>query len=96
MAKFRMKPMIVEALTFDELVQYGLTQTDNVYNNMPWSFTYMGIPVTHETDDCYILGGDIRFTPNQLLVVKDHEISVVEADAFELISELIEDNKKEN
>lgn len=46
MAKFKMKPMIVEAMTFDELVQYGLTQTENVYNNMPWSFEYMGVPIT--------------------------------------------------
>ena len=47
MAKFRMKPMIVEAITFDELIKYGLTKTTNVYNNMPWSFDYEGISVTH-------------------------------------------------
>ena len=87
MAKFKMKPMIVEALTFDELIKYGLTQTDNVYNNMPWSFKYMGVPITHETDDCYIIDGDIRFTRNQMLVMKGNELSVVDADAFELISE---------
>lgn len=91
MAKFKMKPMIVEAMTFDELVQYGLTQTDNVHNNMPWSFEYMGVPVTHETDDCYIIGSTERFTKNHLLVTKDNEISVVEKDAFELISEPVEE-----
>ena len=91
MAKFKMKPMIVEAMTFDELIQYGLTQTENVYNNMPWSFEYMGIPITHETDDCYIIGGADRFTKNHLLVKKDNEISIVERDAFELISEPVEE-----
>ena len=91
MAKFKMKPMIVEAMTFDELVQYGLTQTGNVYNNMPWSFEYMGVPITHETDDCYIIGGTERFTKNHLLVIKNNEISVVEKDAFELISEPVEE-----
>ena len=91
MAKFKMKPMIVEAMTFDELMQYGLTQTENVYNNMPWSFEYMGIPITHETDDCYIIGGTDRFTKNHLLVKKDNEISIVEKDAFELISEPVEE-----
>ena len=91
MAKFKMKPMIVEAMTFDELIQYGLTQTENVYNNMPWSFEYMGVPITHETDDCYIIGGTERFTKNHLLVMKDNEISVVEKDAFELISEPVEE-----
>ena len=90
MAKFKMKPMIVEAITFDELVQYGLKHTDNVYNNMPWSFEFMGIPVTHETDDCYIVGGE-RFTKNHLLIVKDNEISIVEKDAFDLISESLEE-----
>lgn len=90
MAKFKMKPMIVEATTFDELVEYGLTQTDNVYNNMPWSFKFMGIPVTHETDDCYIIGGTDRFTKNHLLIVKDNEVSIVEKDAFDLISEPLE------
>lgn len=91
MAKFKMKPMIVEALSFDELVQYGLTQTENVYNNMPWSFEYMGVPITHETDDCYIIGGTERFTKNHLLVIKNNEISVVEKDAFKLISEPVEE-----
>ena len=91
MAKFKMKPMIVEALSFDELIKYGLTQTENVYNNMPWSFEYMGVPITHETDDCYIIGGTERFTKNHLLVIKNNEISIVEKDAFELISEPVEE-----
>ena len=90
MAKFKMKPMVVEAITFDELIQYGLTQTQNIYNNMPWSFEYKGIPVTHETDDCYIIGTE-RFTKNHLLVEKSSEISIVEKDAFDLISEPLEE-----
>lgn len=90
MAKFKMKPMVVEAITFDELIQYGLTQTQNIYNNMPWSFEYKGIPVTHETDDCYIVGTE-RFTKNHLLVEKGNEISIVEKDTFDLISEPLEE-----
>ena len=93
MAKFKMKPMIVEAVTFDELVEYGLKHTNNIYNNMPWSFEFMGIPVTHETDDCYIVGRE-RFTRNHLLVIKDNEVSIVEKDAFDLISEPLEENNK--
>lgn len=91
MSKFRMKPMVVEATTFDELIQYGLTKTDNIYNNMPWSFDYMGIPVTHETDDCYIIGDGNRFTRNHLLVMKGDEVSIVEKDAFDLISDSVEE-----
>ena len=90
MAKFKMKPMIVEAITFNELIEYGLKHTNNIYNDMPWSFKFMGIPVTHETDDCYIIGTE-RFTRNHLLVVKDNEISIVEKDAFDLISEPLEE-----
>lgn len=90
MAKFKMKPMIVEALTFDELIQYGLTQTNNVYNNMPWSFEFKGVAITHETDDCYIVGAYDRFTRNHILVIKEDEISIVEKDAFDLISEPLE------
>ena len=90
MAKFKMKPMIVEAVTFEELIEYGLKRTNNIYNNMPWSFEFMGIPVTHETDDCYIIGTE-RFTRNHLLVVKDNEISIVEKDAFDLIGEPLEE-----
>lgn len=97
MAKFRMKPMIVEAVTFEELIAYGLTQTDNVYNNMPWSFKYMGIPIIHETDDCYLIGGTDRFTKNHLLIIKDNDVSITEKDAFELISEPLElGEEKEN
>ena len=90
MAKFKMKPMVVEAITFDELIQYGLTQTQNIYNNMPWSFEYKGIPVTHETDDCYIVGTE-RLKKNHLLVEKGNEISIVEKDTFDLISEPLEE-----
>lgn len=91
MAKYKMKPMIVEAISFDDLIQYGLTQTDNVYNGMPWSFKYNGIPVTHETDDCYIVGGFIRLTKNQMLVIDGVDISTVDRDAFDVISELVEE-----
>ena len=91
MAKFKLKPMIVEAITFDDLIQYGLTQTDNIYNNMPWSFEYKGVPITHETDDCYIIGDCDRFTKNQMLVCKNNELSIVDTDAFEIMSEPLEE-----
>lgn len=91
MAKFRLKPMIVEAITFDELIAYGLTQTDNIYNNRPWSFKYKGVPIYHETDYCYLIGGTEPFTENHLLIIKDNDVSVVEKDAFELMSESLEE-----
>lgn len=91
MAKFKIKPMVVEAITFDELIAYGLTRADSIYNNMPWYFKYMGIPIIYETDDCYMIGGTDRFTRNKLLIVKGNEVSVVDIDSFELISEPLEE-----
>lgn len=53
--KFRKKPVIIEAITFDELVEYGKANSSNIINDMPWSFTYQGYPITREDDDCYLI-----------------------------------------
>ena len=55
MPRFRKKPVVIEAITFDELVAYGLTHGANIVNGMPWSFDYGGHPITHENDDCYLI-----------------------------------------
>jgi hypothetical protein len=68
--KFRKKPVVVEAITFDELVAHGRTQTEDT-NGMPWSFEYGGHPVTHESDECYLiptLEGIMGFTPADMLI----------------------------
>ena len=46
MAKFRKKPVVIEAITWDELIEHGKTQVDPEYlnNGMPWSFNYGGHP----------------------------------------------------
>ena len=53
--KFRKKPVVIEAITFAELVAHGIASGGNVVNGMPWSFMYAGHPVTHENDDCYLI-----------------------------------------
>lgn len=55
MSRFRKKPVVVEAITFDELVEHGKLQGATVYEGMPWSFSYAGHPITHEHDDCYLI-----------------------------------------
>lgn len=55
MAFYRKIPVVIEAITFDELVAHGLAVTDSIFNGMPWSFDYKGHPITHENDDCYII-----------------------------------------
>jgi hypothetical protein len=53
--KFRKKPVVIEAITFDELVAHGIAVGGNVVNGMPWSFNYAGHPITHENNDCYLI-----------------------------------------
>lgn len=71
MAKYRKKPVVIEAITFDELVEYGKSNGGNIVNNMPWSFDYKGQPITHENDNCYLiptLEGTMRFERGEMLI----------------------------
>ena len=70
MAKYRKKPVVIEAITFDELVEYG-RKAVGVSLGMPWSFSYAGHPVTHENDNCYLiptLEGTMRFDRDDMLI----------------------------
>lgn len=87
MAKYIKKPVVVEAITFDELVDYGLAQEGtNVVNGMPWSFRYAGHPITHETDDCYLiptLEGTMKMNRGDMLITGvDGEIYPCKPDIF--------------
>jgi hypothetical protein len=73
MAQYRKKPVVIEAITFEELVEYGKTQVapEHLNNGMPWSFNYAGHPITHENDECYLiptLEGTHNFTPADMLI----------------------------
>jgi hypothetical protein len=73
--KFFQNITIVEAITFDELVQYGKDVGAKIVNGMPWSFNYHGYPVTHENDKCYLIGssfGTMSLTPGRILVIDDN------------------------
>lgn len=87
MAKFRKKPVVIEAITFDEFIEYGKNNGGNIVNGMPWSFQYAGVNVTHENDECYLiptLEGIHNFTPKDVLItgVKG-EIYPCKIDIFE-------------
>lgn len=97
MAFFTKKPVTVEAITFQELVEYGLANGANVHNGMPWSFQYKGHHITHENDECYLiltLEGTHNMTPKDMLItgVKGEiypcKIDIFEAtyDAAELVN----------
>ena len=71
MPQFRKKPVVVEAITFDELVAYGKASGAPLVLNMPWSFSYAGHPISHETDDCYLiptLEGAMKMGRNDMLI----------------------------
>lgn len=86
MAKYRKKPVVIEAITFEEFVEHGKSVTTNIVNGMPWSFKFKGHSVTHENDECYLiptLEGTMRFTPDDMLIVGiDGEIYACKLDIF--------------
>lgn len=45
-----------QRFTFDQFVQYGREHGANIVDGMPWSFHFFGYPVTHETDQLYLIG----------------------------------------
>jgi hypothetical protein len=71
MSQFRKKPVVIEAITFDELVAHGKANGANIINDMPWSFSYGGHPITHENDNCYLiptLEGVMQFGRDDMLI----------------------------
>lgn len=95
MAKYRKKPVIVDAITFDELINHGLANSNSIINGMPWSFEYEGHPITHENDECYLiptLEGIHNMTPKDMLITGvSREIYPCKIDIFELTYEKVEE-----
>jgi len=69
MAKFRKKPVVIEAITFHELIEhghkfieenpkegnYGFHENGNEKCGLPWHFKYKGHAISHENDQCYLI-----------------------------------------
>ena len=60
--------------TFDEFVEYGRNMGVPLHGNgeMPWSFIFIGYPVTHENDQCYLIStteGFKKFTPRDVITI---------------------------
>lgn len=89
MAKYRKKPVEIEAITFDELVEYGKANGANIVGGMPWSFSYKGQHISHENDECYLiptLEGTMKFTSNDMLITcADGGLFVTSVQAFEML-----------
>jgi len=71
MGKYRKKPVVIEAITFNELIKHGWDNDANIVNGMPWSWNYNGHPITHENNECYLiptLEGTHNMTPDDMLI----------------------------
>lgn len=94
MSKYRKKPVEIEAITFDELVEYGKANSSNMVNGMPWSIDYKGHPITHENDECYLiitLEGTHHMTPKDMLITGvQGEIYPCKIDIFEQTYEKVD------
>lgn len=98
--KYRKKPVVIEAITFDELVAYGIAQGVPLNNGMPWSFDYQGQHITHENDDCYLiptLEGTMKMSRGDMLItgVKG-EIYPCRGDIFAATYELFKEYMDES
>lgn len=72
MAKYRKKPVVIEALTFEEMIEYGKQHAESLNNGVPWSFKLNGYAITHENDGCYLiqtLEGVHNMTANDMLII---------------------------
>ncbi|MCR4375631.1 MAG: hypothetical protein NUW22_12360 [Acidobacteria bacterium] len=79
--KFLLKPVVVDAITFDELVAHGIASGATYHNGMPWSFHYAGSLITYENDNCYLVNGAVLglepFTRGDMLITNERgEIGV--------------------
>lgn len=81
-----LKQNILDAILFDELVEYGKEHGANIVNGMPWSFNYHDISISHENDQCYLVVTKdevFRLTPSDILVrYKTGYVSVCTIDYF--------------
>jgi hypothetical protein len=92
--QFRKKPVIIEAITFDELVKYGKESGGNMVNGDAVVFNYKGHPIIHKNDSCYLiptLEGTHHMTPNDMLITGvQGEIYPCKLDIFEATYERVE------
>lgn len=91
--QYRKKPVVIDAITFEEFIEYGKNNGGNMVNGMPWSFKYKGHSVTHENDKLYLiptLEGIHNFTPQDMLITGvQGEIYPCKIDIFEMTYEKV-------
>ena len=75
------KLKIVNAITFEDLVNYGLTITE--HQNINYSFNYKGHMITPYTKDIYLTPKLEQITKNDVLVINEkNEIYTISKENF--------------
>ena len=75
MAKYRNKPREIEAITFNEFVEFGMANSNEFINSMPKSFKFNDHLVEYENDKTYLIptleSGECsqRFTSDDMLII---------------------------
>lgn len=91
MGKYISKPILIEAISFDELVTIGKELGGNIVSGFPWSFFYNGMSVTHENDECYLITTEfhntIKFTPSEMLIMDGVLVWTCDKNAFNVVYE---------
>ena len=68
----------MKKITFNDLVEYGKNNGANIVNDMPWSFIYELMPVTHENDNEYLIlspkNGTIKLNRNCVLFINGDNV----------------------
>lgn len=52
---YKEKPREIEVYTWKEFIEYGKKHSENSVEGIPWSFKFKDFPVTHETDEKYLI-----------------------------------------
>ncbi len=69
--KYYKRSAVIEAISFEELVQHERNVGRKTVNGVPWSFIYRRHRITHEDDDCYLIaspnGGSLPFKRGDML-----------------------------
>lgn len=91
MKKYRKKSVVIEALTFDEFVEFGRSSGANIVDGMPWSFKMNGYAITHNSNTSYsiqTLEGFHNMTDKDMLIIGvKGEIYPCKIDIFKLTYE---------
>ena len=91
--------MTFEVITFDELLEYGknyLKERNYKPTGSRWSFEYRGEPITHETDELFIIltrEGYQNITLGDVLMINAQgEMNPCKIDNFKETYEKVEEN----